>query len=281
MKKEAFLQELREYLQILEDQEQQDILDEYAQHIDMKLQKGLSEEEAIRDFGSVQELAAEILEAYHVKPNYQKAKYRVKTPEFSKMTEEGKKALDEVGGFFKKKAAALGGGFRKMGVALENGCRWIGKKCKNFWKRLTGLFRRKRDVSEAETKGFAQKTCEVKQKERKSGAALKRSMKALGRGVKIMWNGSMTFCKWTLRLIWNTFWLFCSGTSGIFTMLALFGFGSMIVLRIQRYPLTGIVILCLGAILMCGSISGACFSLIRRKAAAGTAEQEEEDVFYE
>ena len=73
MKKEAFLQELREYLQILEDQEQQDILDEYAQHIDMKLQKGLSEEEAIRDFGSVQELAGEILEAFHVKPNYQKA----------------------------------------------------------------------------------------------------------------------------------------------------------------------------------------------------------------
>ena len=68
MNKETFLQELRSHLQILEEREQQDILDEYAQHIDMKMQKGLSEEEAIRDFGSVRELAAEILEAYHVNP---------------------------------------------------------------------------------------------------------------------------------------------------------------------------------------------------------------------
>ncbi len=64
--KEKFLNELREYLSVLEEQEQEDILAEYAQHIDMKMQKGLSEEEAIRDFGSVKELAAEILAAYHV-----------------------------------------------------------------------------------------------------------------------------------------------------------------------------------------------------------------------
>lgn len=64
--KEKFLNELREYLSVLEEQEQEDILAEYAQHIDMKMQKGLSEEDAIRDFGSVKELAAEILAAYHV-----------------------------------------------------------------------------------------------------------------------------------------------------------------------------------------------------------------------
>ena len=38
----------------------------------MKLQKGLSEEEAIRDFGPMRQLAAEILEAYHVKPEFDK-----------------------------------------------------------------------------------------------------------------------------------------------------------------------------------------------------------------
>ena len=69
MNKEKFLMELRAHLSILENQEQEDILAEYAQHIDMKMQKGLSEEEAIRDFGPMQDLAAEILEAYHVKPN--------------------------------------------------------------------------------------------------------------------------------------------------------------------------------------------------------------------
>ena len=63
MNKETFLEELRGCLHVLEDQEQEDILEEYAQHIDMKRQKGLSEEEAIKDFGPVKELAAEILEA--------------------------------------------------------------------------------------------------------------------------------------------------------------------------------------------------------------------------
>ena len=47
-----------------------DILSEYEQHIDMKVKSGLSEEEAIADFGSLPELTAEILEAYHVRADY-------------------------------------------------------------------------------------------------------------------------------------------------------------------------------------------------------------------
>ena len=71
MNKKGFLEELGTYLAVLEEREQQDILEEYAQHIDMKIEKGLSEEEAIRDFGDIRELAAGILEAYHVNPEYQ------------------------------------------------------------------------------------------------------------------------------------------------------------------------------------------------------------------
>ena len=70
MSKETFLEELRGYLEILEDQEQQDIMEESEQHIDIKLQNGQSEEEAIRDVGPVRELAEETLEAYHVKPEF-------------------------------------------------------------------------------------------------------------------------------------------------------------------------------------------------------------------
>lgn len=73
MKKQEFLDELKGYLAVLEDEEQEDILGEYSQHIQMKIEKGMSEDEAIRDFGSLQELAAEILEAYHVKPGYGRA----------------------------------------------------------------------------------------------------------------------------------------------------------------------------------------------------------------
>ena len=60
MNKEGFLKELESHLRVLDDKEQQDILDEYAQHIDLKMKSGLSEEEAIRDFGNIGELAADI-----------------------------------------------------------------------------------------------------------------------------------------------------------------------------------------------------------------------------
>ncbi len=69
MDRQSFLDELRSHLQVLQDEEQEDILDEYLQHIEMKIKDGLKEEEAIKDFGPVGELAAEILEAYHVKPD--------------------------------------------------------------------------------------------------------------------------------------------------------------------------------------------------------------------
>ena len=39
MNKEQFLQQLQKYIEILDEKEQTDILDEYRQHIEMKMQK--------------------------------------------------------------------------------------------------------------------------------------------------------------------------------------------------------------------------------------------------
>ncbi len=49
MNRQEFFDELRAYLKILQDEEQEDILAEYSQHIEMKMKSGLSEEEAIGD----------------------------------------------------------------------------------------------------------------------------------------------------------------------------------------------------------------------------------------
>lgn len=68
--KEAFLEALQQGIAVLAESEQQDILEEYAQHIEMKRSGGLTEEEAIQDFGDIHQLIAEILEAYHVDPSY-------------------------------------------------------------------------------------------------------------------------------------------------------------------------------------------------------------------
>ena len=51
MDKQGFLSRLEQSLSVLQEDELRDILNEYEQHIDMKMEKGLTEEEAIADFG--------------------------------------------------------------------------------------------------------------------------------------------------------------------------------------------------------------------------------------
>ncbi len=58
MSKAEFLQELEKRLHVLNEKERQDVLEEYAQHIDLKIANGMSEEEAVKDFGSIEELIA-------------------------------------------------------------------------------------------------------------------------------------------------------------------------------------------------------------------------------
>ena len=70
MDKITFLRELEQGLSVLQRDELEDIISEYEQHIDMKIKNGLPEEEAIADFGGLEELTAEILTVYHVRADY-------------------------------------------------------------------------------------------------------------------------------------------------------------------------------------------------------------------
>ena len=68
MRQEEFFKLLDRRLSVIEDGERRDILDEYRQHIAMKIQEDhISEEEALADFGDVDSFADEILSAYHVR----------------------------------------------------------------------------------------------------------------------------------------------------------------------------------------------------------------------
>ena len=73
MNKNEFLNEMEKRLSMLEAQEREDMLSEYAQHIELKMESGMSEKEAIDDFGDIDSLTAEILEAYHIDPSYRGA----------------------------------------------------------------------------------------------------------------------------------------------------------------------------------------------------------------
>ncbi|MBQ2777257.1 MAG: DUF1700 domain-containing protein [Peptococcaceae bacterium] len=71
MTKTEFLALLEQRLMVLNDDERADLLSEYEQHIEMKVASGLSEEDAITDFGDPEELIKELLDAYHLNTNYQ------------------------------------------------------------------------------------------------------------------------------------------------------------------------------------------------------------------
>lgn len=71
MTKTEFLTLLEQRLMVLNNDERSDLLSEYEQHIEMKIQSGLSEEEAIADFGDPEELIKELLDAYHLNTSYQ------------------------------------------------------------------------------------------------------------------------------------------------------------------------------------------------------------------
>lgn len=66
MKKDEFLSLLEKKLQVINEKERRDIIDEYRTHIEMKIRDGKSEEEAIEDFGDIDELVDDILDAYKI-----------------------------------------------------------------------------------------------------------------------------------------------------------------------------------------------------------------------
>lgn len=68
MNKEQFVNYMNKKLQVIREDERKDIIDEYINHIDMKVSEGKTEEEAIADFGDIDEMIREILEAYNIDP---------------------------------------------------------------------------------------------------------------------------------------------------------------------------------------------------------------------
>lgn len=70
MNKKDFIKELEKRLEILDEKEIKDIVNEYKDIIDEKVKSGKSEEEAVSEFGSIDELVTEVLKAYKINPKY-------------------------------------------------------------------------------------------------------------------------------------------------------------------------------------------------------------------
>lgn len=95
MNKVEFLKKLEKKLMILNDEERKDIINEYTDIIDNKVSDGKTEEDAIKEFGSIDTLAKEILEAYKINTNYGDSDDRNFAQELDFWIKKGAKELSD------------------------------------------------------------------------------------------------------------------------------------------------------------------------------------------
>lgn len=233
MNKEEFLSVLRKNLSVLEEGEINDIIEEYEQHIDMKMKGGLSEKDAIRDFGDIKELTSGILEAYHVKADF--SKDEKKNVDFSKVVEESKKATNAIG------------------KGTTSARKWIGKQLKRVWN-----FIKKPFVLLKESIQNQNQKMQKKQEEDKNiqpigffgriWACITGFVKWVWTCIKHIVNWTWKVFKWAVHWCWRIAWLFVLLMVGAGSLCCIFLFGTAVVLQLQKYPLIGINVATIGAL---------------------------------
>ena len=225
MNKKEFLDVMEKRLSMLEAQEREDMLSEYAQHIELKMQSGMSEKEAIDDLGDIDSLIAEILEAYHIDPSY------------------GGKA---------KKSAAEGIGKKASGVINRSK-----QSFSNFMEQQ----------KEKQEQRMEQKREEDKDRpprwKRKEGSGFEK-----GEGRKMVETALQK-----ILFVLKVAFVFCVKAclvlvmlpAAVLTLFSLFGFGTLVVLLMQGYPLAGVTLVMLGCILGFGAVTLFVLTFIMRR----------------
>lgn len=306
MNKEMFLQELRERLHVLNEQERRDVLEEYAQHIDLKIQNGQSEEDVIRDFGTPEELCQELLEAYHINAEYASGKMNISGDgSASPQTQENKSS----------RIHAMIKNLQKVKVSEENTAEtgkhdrvaedvwqqnemehqsnthmseqrssWWQKKnaqrkeWQELWKEKRTAWIQQRKQNHAEKKQIRKEKYE-KHKERMVVLSEERKRKRQENGGS--WMGRMLRAAASLiaaagLFIWKCC-LFCIALPFLFTALAaLFAVGVMAVWWYQGYPFAGLTLLGVGGFLAAAGVSGLILSYMfqERRAKQSNLQQE-------
>ena len=225
MNKKEFLDVMEKRLSMLEAQEREDMLSEYAQHIELKMQSGMSEKEAIDDFGDIDSLIAEILEAYHIDPSY--------------------------GGKAKKSAAE---GIDKKASGVINRSK---QSFSNFMEQQ----------KEKQEQRMEQKREEDKDRpprwKRKEGSGFEK-----GEGRKMVETALQK-----ILFVLKVAFVFCVKAclvlvmlpAAVLTLFSLFGFGTLVVLLMQGYPLAGVTLVMLGCILGFGAVTLFVLTFIMRR----------------
>lgn len=280
MDKKTFLLKLRHDLSVLEEEELQDIISEYEQHIDMKVENGLTQEEAIADFGSMTELTAEILEAYHVRADYAEPssgkrgkgergygnsphKISDDFQEENRPAEIARKWKERI----KRLVNTAGTGISAVGASAKRGVIWGKRQISRPFLWIWGMWKN-REKSEGRENRFrrSQKkkrnTRRYFMERREYGEDRQGILSIIGGGIRQTFRGCIEVILWCIRLGWN---ICCVGASllvGAFGLFCLYGLGVLLVLLLQGYPLLGVTLGCLGLVLCMFSL--ACFGFTLR-----------------
>ena len=287
MDKNTFLKELERSLSVLQEDEIRDIISEYEQHIDMKVQNGQTEEQAIADFGSLSELTADILEAYHVRADY--AEKKEKRFSFAEGEKAGQELLQQTGEVCRKTGGGLirliqrlGRGLKRISCRIGSCLAGAAGACRCRLGRAADWLRAHRKQRNADLEAGKQMFAgehrllagayeEHSRRREKAGGfmnGITKGAAAFAGGCAGMITGAFHFCMrvfaWSIRVCWNMCWggfALCCVMSGL---LCLFGLGMLAVLWMQHYPLAGVTIGCLGLVLCFFSAAGYAVTLLWR-----------------
>ena len=245
MDKKTFLEELRKSLRVLKDEEVQDIISEYEQHIDLKVEKGLTVKQAIDDFGNVKILAAEILEGYHVKTEF----------DFMQENTVSKPNLVSNGQEIAKTSVkTLFAWINMIWRGIFNSFRWCGKVMMSplIWlKSKMSCKEREHDDVIDPFKQYSHLKNWLVQK-----------MKGFGSMIFRLLGQLVNMSLWCVRICWNCFVTGAALSIGVFGLMCLFAVGIFAVLLFQGYPVIGVTIGCLGLVVCMFAVTVFVWTLI-------------------
>ncbi|MDO4438892.1 MAG: DUF1700 domain-containing protein [Eubacteriales bacterium] len=254
MNKQTFLNELRKQLHVLEEAEVNDIIDEYSQHIDIKIEKGQTEEEAIKDFGSVKELSEQILLAYHVRADRQRKISGIFHTAAETAGQEGKKAAESVSGYAKNVGEKMPGFFERIKAKVKNIASRIVAFIKRQYEKVINLFRRTNEK-------ITMRREEGKQNNPGGTSIFSSLMNIIKKAAAFCLTAFIFLC----IIGWDAFVLFIAVMGVIVLLLSIFGLGAAIVFLAEGYPLIGVVLGLIGITLCSGAFVAFILSLFVRR----------------
>ena len=254
MTKQEFLDELKRSISVLQDEEQVDIISEYEQHIDMKMKSGLTEEEAIADFGGIQKLTVEILEAYHVKTDFVTNQHH--------QTDASKQLLQETGKNVSKVKEKVFQVLKRTGGGIKHFFMGCFSQLKRPWLWLGACIQKKKEQKELTNQNSKEVEDRKSSSETTVLSHIKSGIRAISRGIQkfVLW--CMAVLIWCIRLGWNLWWIGVGALAAFFGLITLFGTGALVIIVTQGYPLVGVTIGCVGITCCFAALTGLCFSIL-------------------